>query len=87
VFWVEIRSYKGEISLHGFYGHLAQLWTEKKTRMCLESLFRSMKSSMDFTKKITGLVSLIVFIVFDDLFGVGTFIYWTLVTYEKWGEY
>jgi len=36
-----------------FYGHLVQLWREKKTRMYLGSLFKSYEISYEFYKENT----------------------------------
>jgi len=47
-------------------GHLAQLWrTKKKTSTYFENLLVSFESVIDSTKKISSLVILITFVVFN----------------------
>jgi len=49
--------------------HLVSLQREKKSSMCFRSLFKSMESIIDFANRISSLVSLIAFIMFNDLIG------------------
>jgi len=50
-------------------GHLTKLIKEKKTSMHFGSLFMSFGWIIDITNKVLSLVSLAVFIVFNNLFG------------------
>jgi len=51
-------------------GHVAQRWTEKKMSRCFRSLLKSFEWTVDCTKKVSSLVTLIASIEFNDLFGM-----------------
>jgi len=48
----------------------------KEQKYVFGSLNKSSESLIDITKKLASLVTLLVFIVFNDSFGVKTHIYW-----------
>jgi len=47
-------------------GHLVPLWREKKTIIYFGRLHMSFESNLNFTKKITNLLTLIASIVFNN---------------------
>ena len=60
-----------------FNGAFIQLSREKKTSMHFETSLMSLESTMNFTKKITSVVSLMVCTMFNNPIGVKNSIYWT----------